>query len=310
MPRLILILTFVIGNLSLPLQAELKTVAQSEAPPSLTATERPTAGARRVEEQPRPWLDPEGKRLPFKTNDEVLEFLRTAEVIESKKIGEGVTKPKRLLLEKSGLQMHAIFRDVHVYKQKINFEDGSTKMNFRDDAIFECAAFELSRLLGLHVVPPTVERKIGGVNGTLQAWIERAMMEKDRSKNGIQAPDPWRWAMQLGVMAIFDNLIYNEDRNQGNLLITEDWLVIFIDHTRAFRAHGMLLNTDGLRYCERYLFENMKALNRELLDERLGQWLTGSQIKSLLRRRDLLVRHIENLIAQHGEGEALFTFFR
>ena len=33
----------------------------------------------------------------------------------------------------------------------------------------------------------------------------------------------------------FDNLIANEDRHLGNILITEDWRMILIDHSRSFR---------------------------------------------------------------------------
>jgi hypothetical protein len=48
-----------------------------------------TAGARRVEKEPRSWQDPDGRPLPFKSLDEGLEFLKTAKVIERKRIAEG-----------------------------------------------------------------------------------------------------------------------------------------------------------------------------------------------------------------------------
>lgn len=44
--------------------------------------------------------------------------------------------------------------------------------NYRDAAIFESAAYELSRLLGLGRVPPVVERSIDGQKGTLQIWMQ------------------------------------------------------------------------------------------------------------------------------------------
>ena len=54
----------------------------------------------------------------------------------------------------------------------------------------------------------------------------------------------------------------------------------------------------------------MKKLNREVLDQHLDELLTGSQIKCLLQRRDLLVEQLEKRIAKKGEREVLFKFFR
>ena len=269
-----------------------------------------SAGVRQVEKEPRSWNGPDGKPLPFKSLDEILGFLRTGKVIERKKIGVGTTGTVRLLLEQDGARMRAIFRDVKVFKREMRLADGTTHLNFRDDATFECAAFELNRLLGLYVVPPTVERNIKGVNGTVQAWVEGTMMEKERMEKEIQPADQWRWLMQRQVMQVFDSLIYNEDRNVGNILITNDWLLVLIDHTRSFRNHEKLLNPDSLRYCERNLLENLKSLNQEQLTERLGKYLTGTQIRAVLKRRDLLVEHFEKLIAEHGSSDVLFSFYK
>ena len=34
---------------------------------------------------------------------------------------------------------------------------------------------------------------------------------------------------------LFDQLIYNVDRNLGNLVIDKNWTIWMIDHSRAFR---------------------------------------------------------------------------
>jgi hypothetical protein len=67
---------------------------------------------------------------------------------------------------------------------------------------------------------------------------------------------------------------------------------------------------ESIRYCDRDLLENLKSLNQQQLDEHLGDYLTGTQIRSLLKRRDLLVEHIDKLIAEHGADDVLFAFFR
>ena len=40
----------------------------------------------------------------------------------------------------------------------------------------------------------------------------------------------------MWVVRLFDQLIYNTDRNLGNLLIDKDWRLWMIDHTRAFKT--------------------------------------------------------------------------
>ncbi len=46
------------------------------------------------------WLDPQGQPLPFQSNEEIEEFLRTAEIVSQRRIGEGINNPFRVLLEK------------------------------------------------------------------------------------------------------------------------------------------------------------------------------------------------------------------
>jgi len=40
----------------------------------------------------------------------------------------------------------------------------------------------------------------------------------------------------MWVVRLFDQLIYNTDRNLGNLLIDKSWRLWMIDHTRAFKV--------------------------------------------------------------------------
>ncbi len=258
------------------------------------------------------WVDPDGKPLPFQTGEEVEKFLRTAEVISIENIPTGITHPRKVLLEKEGIRMHAIFRDVHEARRVATLSDGSTKFDFRDDAIFESAAYELGKLLGLDTVPPAVERRIRGKKGTLQAWIEKAMTERGMRSDNIQPPskgtyDGWRWIMQWQMIHIFDNLIYNEDRSQDNVLIDPNWRLWMIDHTRAFRRWKALIYPEKILYCERSLWEKLQTLDEAVVKERLKDFLSPREINGLLERRRLLVEHVQNLIDEHGEGGVLYT---
>ena len=250
------------------------------------------------------WQGPDGESLPFRSNEEIEDFLRTAEIVSQEHIGEGINNPYKVLLEKDGIQMYAIFRDVRV-------EHSQLKMFFRDDARFECAAYELSKLLGLDTVPPVVERKIRGKKGTLQAWMENATTQKALREKNVEPPsggiDRWSWIMRRQIIYIFDSLIYNEDRNLGNILVEPDWKLWMIDHTRAFRRWKELLKPEQVQYYERSLWEKLQTLDETVVRERVGKFLNPAEIDGLIERTGLLVDHIQKLIEDRGENAVLFT---
>ncbi len=254
------------------------------------------------------WLDPEGKPLPFTSDEEVMEFLRTARLIRFRTIPQGVTHPRRALLEKDGVQMHAIFHDVNQYNPVQKLANGTVVLNFRDSYIFEPAAYELSRLLGLDNVPPTILRKFQFKRGSLRVWVENTMTERSRIRDNLKAPDKVLWSKQIWNMRVFDNLIYNTDRNQGNILIDRNWKVWLIDHGRAFQRGKELRNPELIVQCGRKLWEKLKSLDEQVVRERLKKFLRSYEIKALLRRRDKLVEHIQKLIQERGESKVLFTF--
>ncbi len=257
------------------------------------------------------WIGPDGEQLLFRSNEDIEEFLRTAEIISRERVGEGLNNFLKVLLEKDGIQMHAIFRDVHVERSQMPLSDGKVSFFFRDDAIFECAAYELAKLLGLDTVPPAVGRRIRGQQGTLQAWVEnvsteRAMREKT-DVPPIGGINRWRWIMQRQNIYIFDNLIYNEDRNLGNILIEPDWKLWMIDHTRAFRRWKELMNPEQVQFAERSLWEKLQARDETVVRAKLKDFLKPAEINGLIERKGLLVAHIQKLIDERGEKAVLFT---
>ena len=48
------------------------------------------------------------------------------------------------------------------------------------------------------------------------------------------------------------------------------------------------------------------ALDRQVVKDTVGDWLTGSEIDAMLKRRDLLVAHFKRLIAELGEDKVLY----
>ena len=228
------------------------------------------------EAAPMTWQGPNGTPLPFQDDQGILEFLRTARVVSQKSVGVGITGISKVLLEKDGVQLHAAFRKVSIFKHWIKKDNGEVKFNFRDDCRFEAAAYRLSKLLGLDNVPPVVQRKIGRYTGTLQVWVEDAMMETERLSEDLQAPQQLPWKQQWQTVRLFDNLIDNDDRNQGNILIDSDWKVWMIDHTRSFTGTKKLRYPQLVRSCRRDLWEKLQELDPEVLKQ---------ECKGLLKRR-------------------------
>ena len=266
----------------------------------------PAQGGSTAAAPARVWIGPDGKPLPFKNDDEILEFLRTAKVVKLKDIPTGVTGPRKALLEKDGIQADAVFRDVHEDKQMVKLGGGGTEMFFRDDYIFEPAAYEMSRLLGMDNVPPAVLATVRGTKGSLQIWVEGAMTSGDRIKNKVVPPDQTSYNLQLFNMHFFDALIYNTDRNPGNILIDKDWKVWLIDHTRAFRRQETLNNPQGILQCDRKLYAALQALDPAEVHKRLEPFLRKAEIDAILKRRDKIVEIIRNRIAELGEDKVLY----
>lgn len=262
---------------------------------------------------PRPahvWLDINKQPLPFKNDDEVLEFLRTARPGRAQIVGKGISGVRRVEIEKDGLKARAAFRDLRQEIEVAVTPGGQRLTNFRDDYIFECAAYELARMLGLDMIPPTVRRTVNGRPGSLQMWIEsRILDEEERQTRKIPPPDVAAWNLQIQVMKVFDNLIDNFDRNPGNILIDQNWKLWMIDHTRSFRAQPELLQSPKeILLCERGLWERLKNFNEQEARERLRPFLRTGEINALFARRVKLVALIEGLIRERGESEVLFRW--
>jgi hypothetical protein len=255
------------------------------------------------------YLGPDGEPLPFSTPEEAAEFLASAEEIGSKDLSTGITKPRKLLLEKDGIRAHAVFHSVDRREQKNRrLENGGSVMYLRDSYRSQVAAYELSRMLQMNTVPPTAARKSRGHQGSVQLWIEEAMTEKGRRKRALEPPDQLVWNQQKSDQWVFDNLINNTDRNTGNTLIDGAWNVWLIDHTRAFGADRKLPYPERVRSVSRELWAGLTGLDPEEVRERLAPYLAKGEIKALLIRHQMLLERIEERIGRLGEDRIVFTY--
>ena len=251
------------------------------------------------------WRGPDGAFLPFMTDAGILDFLREAEVVERQRLSRGINRHLRVLLSRDGVEARAVFRANNTWKPR-HTTGGKVFIDFHDSYVYECAAYELSRLLGLDNVPPCVIRELGKRRGTIQLWIENTMTESERRHAGHVAPSGIWWVRQKQTRLLFDALIYNFDRNQGNILIDDDWKLWLIDHGRSFHKSDRIDELERIFWCERGLWEGLRALDRESLDRHLKGLIEDDRIRFVLLRRNVLVKHLEERMAQLGEAVVLY----
>ena len=240
------------------------------------------------------------------------DFLKTAEIVGKDQPfsdREAVTKPWKLTLEKDGVTKNALWKNC----------EGRMR-GFVENWRWEIAAYLLDKHLGLNMVPPTVEKTFQNNRGSCQLWVDAKMSLKDKFEQKIKTPSykvfPWNRALYL--QRAFDNLIANEDRHQNQYLITEDWRMILIDHSRSFRTSGKYAKK--LIYDEKYkegptfimkelpraFVEKLKGLNNETIRGVVGEYLSDKEIEFVLIRRDLILGWLDKQIKKEGEEKVLY----
>jgi hypothetical protein len=240
------------------------------------------------------------------------EFLKTAEIVaqvQPFEKREAVTDPWVLTLEKDGITRDAIWKDV-AGRQKGFFESWK----------WEIAAYRLDKHLGLNMVPPTVERRFKGNRGSCQLWITSMMSLKKKFDEKIKTPSykVFYWNRAFYKQRALDNLIANDDRHQNQYLITEDWRMILIDHSRSFRTSKKFTkkliydekNKEGptfiMKELPRAFYEKIKSLNAEVIKGVVGEYLKDKEIEAVLVRKDLIVKWVESRIKKMGEDKVLY----
>jgi hypothetical protein len=240
----------------------------------------------------------------------LLGFLQSAEIAGSRQLSEseGVTRPYKLTLRQGATERHCLWKN----------PEGRVK-GYLEGWRYEIAAYRLDRHLGLNMVPPTVERSFQDDRGSCQLWVAYWIDLRESERRKLQPPagEVGSWNRRVYLQRAFDNLIANEDRHLGNILLTEDWRMILIDHSRSFRSgkrHTSRLmfddtHPDGpkpMRKLPRSFLERIQGLDAASLRQVLGEYLTDEEIAAVLARRDLIVREIGRLIEKNGEAEVLY----
>jgi hypothetical protein len=242
------------------------------------------------------------------------EFLITAEIVKYELIGEGVTKPWKLYLKKGDIEKKGAWKDV----------DKSLGGGARDSWKYEIAAYRLDKLIGLNMVPPTVEREFREKEGSLSLWIDSKHL-LEIMEQGIKIPETA--LKQVDDMKYITRLWYcliaNDDPTQENFKYTEDWRMVLIDHSRAFRSdkeytERLVLGINGIKKTQadgrpflirrvpRALLDKIKGLDFAGIKQAVGPYLTDREIESIVARKKLILDEIAEMIKQYGKDKVLY----
>ena len=221
-----------------------------------------------------------------------------------------MTQPKKILLVADPHHFNAVFKYFDETKKNVRDPTATGRaklyLEWRDSYIYDIAAYRVDRLMGLNRVPPIVRRKIKGLDGSLQIWVEGTITENSRRERNIKPPEFARFYQQRATMNLFDNLVANRDNNLGNSLIDGNWRLWFIDCTRCFGRSPDILYPEVLTHCDRRVWRALKELDRGAADKVLGPYLSGAEIDALFIRRDKLVDLLQARIDESGEELVLF----
>jgi hypothetical protein len=237
---------------------------------------------------------------------EAEQFLLTARVVGTRFLGSGVTRPKCAELELNKVRRIAVFKTIDERKEGITRLATTIEINFQDSWQLEVAAYQIDRIIGLRMVPATVERYIAPDRGSMQWWVESMMSEFDRVTKKVSPPDAEAWERVTQKMHLFDQLIANVDRHLNNVLVTKDFDLRLIDHSRSFRAQTDLKDAKILQRFSRSLLDGIKKLEFADLRKRVGKYLLDNQIRAMLARRDAILKLAETRIAEKGEAAVIY----
>lgn len=236
------------------------------------------------------------------------ELLLKGKIVSSRPLGEGITRPYKVELEHNGVSHSAIFKSIDVRKDGVMvLQDGTSDIGFQDSWMTEIAAYTIDRIIGLGLVPATVERRaVEGKVGSLQWFVESMSTEADRLEKKLTPPDMDDWNEQIMTTRLFDQLIANVDRHLKNILVTKEFKLRLIDHSRAFRENRSLTKPELLTRFSRSLLEGIKKLEKKDLQKQVGKYLTSGQIDRLLSRRDAILALAAKHVKEKGEAAVLY----
>ena len=225
-------------------------------------------------------------------------FLKTARIVEIRKDREpGRTLPWRVVLDDGTTRATAMFKYI----------DRPRPLDFPDSYKYELAAYAMSRLLGLEIIPPTVARTVDNTSGALQWYLEGCLSEHDRERAKLEPPDLDAFLKRLDEIKIFELLAGDECQDKDDTLIhKEDWKVCRVDFSEAFPAAATISEDCPIGRCSRRLFDRLQETSRGHLADHLRRLLNESELDALWARQRRIIERIRTLIKEQGERAVIY----
>ena len=251
-----------------------------------------------------------GADEPNFTEQQKIDFMQHAKVINSKHAKKGTSNAWDLTLSDGTVTHLASFQPIHETKPFMQFADGRTEINFKDFWEYNIAAYRIAKLLGLDdMVPVYTERKWSGMVGSISWYVaDEQFDEADRHKQNIPVPAALvgGYNKQMYKVRLMTQLFYDTDPNLTNVLVTKEWKIWRIDFSRAFRTYDKLADPKDLVQIDRQLLAKLRALTTEQVADATKPYLNKSEVKALMARRDKIVALFDKMIAEKGENQVLY----
>jgi hypothetical protein len=255
----------------------------------LRADLRPQGGANSIQQQV--WIlgrsgDVSGARA---LEERLATELRQGQIVRSRLLRTGPSGRSYHVLFESGLE--ALLKE-------------STEPN-QESLAAEIYAWGLDRMIGLYMVPLTVERRLyrglRNVRVSLQLWVRSGAYDDNHDPAALR-----RAEMRA---RFFDTLIFNRDRRLGdhghNVMRVGNDLAL-IDHGNAFSSETYTAAIPTPRAREMVpplqVFERLRSLSGRQIAEYLRSLdppLNNGQIETVLNRRAALVTAMERAVSEN-----------
>jgi hypothetical protein len=176
-----------------------------------------------------------------------------------------------------------------------------------DSYKYEVAAYELTKMLQVEIVPPLVEREIEGTKGSLQMFLENCLSERERQRKKLEPPDAVAHSRAMEGLKVFESLVYDECGDLDDSWVhQQNWRVSRVDFSEAFFPSADLPKGCPFSVCSRKLYEGLLKLEDGVVAASLAKYLSKDEIDALLARKRLILGRIKTLIAEKGEEAVLF----
>jgi len=223
-------------------------------------------------------------------------YLKTAKAVDIEKGGlGGRNEPWKIFLDDGKAKRKGIFKYIDRPERRPN------PVSYKR----EIAAYELTKLFKMDIVPPVVEREILVYKGSLQIMVEGCVNEMDRRARKLEPPDAKAFENTMEELDVFENLTYCPRDAKDILVHKETWKVCRVDFMEAFDTLVEFLPGTAISRCSRRLYQGLQ-LDPKVIEAAMKPYLTPKEIQALLDRRNMILEKIKELIKDKGDAAVLF----